>query len=341
MVTRAPVTYVVVERDDEVQLVASEGVPLVPFGSIARAEPGADCVFGAPMVCEDLTKHPLLQRSPLVTRVGGWRWFAAVPVPLPMLTLRVSLCCADPRLRVDRPPGFLDHLGSIAWGIANTLTMLSNIKEQQVEIARLTQSPPPVTSTVHEEPANFLAAAAGESSGVTMRFLLSTLIGQRRVLERGGLAYHALARWRSAIKPWQLDALRALKHEAPPALVDCVANDLATAAVDFHGAGSVDAVVPVACGNSGDMCLAYQLAEAVAARLGVTFTQAFDRIETSGSSHPRRNRSRPAMTLRAAPTNRVLLIDDVATSGAHIVEAAKLLRRTASAVLPLVWIGPR
>jgi len=35
----------------------------------------------------------------------------------------------------------------------------------------------------------------------------------------------------------------------------------------------------------------------------------------------------------------VLLIDDVATSGAHIEEAAMLLRAAAPAVLPLVWIA--
>ena len=341
MVTRAPVAYLVVLRDDEVQLIASEGVPLVPFGSISRAEPGADCVFGAPMVCENLTGHPLLRNSPLVTRVGGWRWFAAIPVPLPMLTHPVSLCCADPRTEIGRPSGYLEYLGNIVGGVANTLTMLSVIKEQQVQIARLSEASVATGSSVREEPAALAGLIGGEQPTVTMRFLLSTLIGQRRVLERSGVAYHALTRWRSAIKPWQIDALRALKHNPPAALIDCVANELATAAVDFHGRGSFDAVVPVACGNSGDMCMAYQLAEAVAARLDVAFTPAFDRIDTAGSSHPRKNKSRPAMKLRHKPTSRVLLIDDVATSGAHIAEAAKLLRQTAPAVLPLVWIGPR
>ena len=43
--------------------------------------------------------------------------------------------------------------------------------------------------------------------------------------------------------------------------------------------------------------------------------------------------------LRTAPTVPILLIDDVATSGAHIEEAAVLLRAAAPAVLPLVWIA--
>lgn len=89
------------------------------------------------------------------------------------------------------------------------------------------------------------------------------------------------------------------------------------------------------------MCLTFALAEAVAARLGVAFCPAFERIETTGSSHPRRNAGRPPMKLRDALTGRVLLIGDVATSGAHLAEAAMLLSKTASAVLPLVWIGAR
>ena len=343
--TRAPIAYLVVLRNDQVQLVASEGVSLIPFGSIARVEPGTDIIFDQPMLVQDLTEHPVLCVSPLVTRKGGWRWFAATPVPLPMLQHRVALCCADPRVGVERPGGIAANLHSVVLGVADTLTLLSVIGEQRNALAEQAAN----RQRCEEEHVAFVGKDAHlaaieqfvEPAGVTMRFLLSTLIGQRRMLERSNIAYHALARWRAAIKPWQIDALRALKAEPPAGLIDCVANELATAAVDFHGRGSVDVVVPVACGNSGEMCLAYQLAEAVAARLGVAFVSAFDRIETTGSSHPRRNGTRPGMKLRHAPTQRVLLIDDVATSGAHIAEATKLLRQSAAAVLPLVWIGAR
>lgn len=343
--TKAPIAYLVVLRDDEVQLVAYEGVSLVPFGSIARVEPGVDMIFGNAMLIENLAEHPVLKMNPLVTRHGGWRWFAATPVPLPMLQHRVALCCADPRLGIDRPAGFTDNLQSIVLGVADTLTMLSIIGEQQRALtickATVRQVEGQPVGSVREDRYAFTADANPEPSGVTMRFILSTLIAQRRLLERGNVAYHALARWRAAIKPWQIDALRALKTNPPAALIDCVANELATAAVDFHGRDSFDAVVPVACGNSGEMCLAYQLAQAVAAQLDVVFVEAFDHIATTGSSHPRRNATRPSMTLCQAPTRRVLLIDDVATSGSHIAEATRLLRKTAASVLPLVWIGAR
>lgn len=342
--TRAPIAYVVILRDDEVQLVAAAGFPIMPFGSVARAEPGVDSIFDEPMVVDDLTQHPLLKAHPLVTRTEGWRWFSTMPIPLPMLRHRVALCCADPRYGVVRPPRLTSNLSTIAVGIADTLTMLSVIATQSRAIAEHDARALPEVQAggmVREELQVLTAPSHTEPAGVTMRFLLSTLIGQRRMLERDGVTYHALSRWRATIKPWQVDALQALKTSPPPDLVNCIAHELATAAIDFHGAGSFDAVVPVACGNSGPMCLAYQLAQAVSERLGLAFAPAFDRIDTKGASHPRRNASRPAMRVRNAPSGRVLLIDDVATSGAHLAEAAKLLRKTASTVLPLVWIGAR
>lgn len=342
---RAPIAYVTILRDDEVQLVAAAGFPIMPFGSVTRAEPGVDAIFDEPMLVEDLTRHPVLKAHPLVTPTDGWRWFSATPIPLPMLRHRVALCCADPRLGVARPPRLTSNLASISVAVADTLTMLSVIAAQSRAIAerdRRAANDARPAFMVREDGLHVLTAPShAEPASVTMRFLLSTLIGQRRMLERDGITYHALSRWRAAIKPWQIDALQALKSDPPTALTNCIARELAIAAVDVHGPGSFDAVVPVACGNSGNLCLAHQLAQAVAEKLNVAFVPAFDRIDTTGSSHPRRNATRPSMTLRKAPAGRVLLIDDVATSGAHIAEAAKMLRKTAQAVLPLVWIGAR
>lgn len=213
-VTRAPIAYLAVLRDNEVQLIASGGVPFVPFGSIARAEPGADLIFDGAMLVEDLCEHPVLSKSPLVTRAGGWRWFAATLVPLPMLKHRIALCCADPRLKVERPHGLVTNLQSIVTGIADTLTMLSIIGEQRRKLHDLDKeanSRPGDIDVVRKDQSGPFAAHPSEPAAVTMRFLISTLIGHRRVLARNGVVYHALARWRAAIKPWQIDALRALK----------------------------------------------------------------------------------------------------------------------------------
>ena len=179
----------------------------------------------------------------------------------------------------------------------------------------------------------------GDSPGVVSRFLLATLIAQKRLLRRGPVPYHALYRWRSAVKDVQIAALKALKRDPGDAFLDAVAEDMAAAAGALFGSGTFKAVVPVPCGNSGDNCLSMRLARLIAVRLGVDFIDAFEPLPQTGGSHPKSNLRRPAMRLKVKPKVPVLLIDDVATSGAHIEEAAQLLRRTAPAVLPLVWIA--
>lgn len=179
----------------------------------------------------------------------------------------------------------------------------------------------------------------GDSPGVVSAFLLSTLIRQKRLLRRGPVAYHALARWRSAVKDTQIAALKALKRDPSDLFLSAVADEMVTAIGTLYGRKTFQAVTHVPCGNSGPGCLAAKLAKRVAERLDVAFIDAFDVLPPSGGSHPRGNARRASMTLREAPTVPVLLIDDVATSGAHIEEAAMLLRATAPAVLPLVWIA--
>lgn len=183
------------------------------------------------------------------------------------------------------------------------------------------------------------AFVAGDTPGVVSEFLLSTLIEQKRLLRRGPVAYHALYRWRSTVKDAQIAALKALKRDPGDAFLDAVAEKMSAGAGALFGTGTFRAVVPVPCGNSGENCLSMRLAQLIAVRLGVDFIDAFEPQPRTGGSHPKSNLRRAAMRLKVKPKVPVLLIDDVATSGAHIEEAALSLRRTAPAVLPLVWIA--
>lgn len=63
-----------------------------------------------------------------------------------------------------------------------------------------------------------------ESPGVVSDFLLSTLIRQKRLLRRGPVAYHALSRWRSAVKDTQIGALKTLKRELGDLFLGAVAD---------------------------------------------------------------------------------------------------------------------
>jgi hypothetical protein len=184
-----------------------------------------------------------------------------------------------------------------------------------------------------------VAAPRHESPGVVSEFLLTTLIRQKRLLRRGVVPYHALARWRTPIKDTQIAALKALKRDPGDAFLALIAEEMAQAARTLFGQQTFKGVTHVPCGNSGSNCLAARLASQVAANLGVEAIDAFEPLAPSGGSHPRGNTRRASMVLRQKPDVPVLLIDDVATSGAHIEEAAMLLRATAPAVLPLVWIA--
>jgi PAS domain-containing protein len=184
-----------------------------------------------------------------------------------------------------------------------------------------------------------LVSHHAESPGVVSSFLLTTLIRQKKLLKRGRISFHSTAKWRANVKDTQIAALRAIKTDPPQAFLAAVADEMASAASALFGSQTFKAVVPVPCGSSGPNCLSYRLAKLVAARLGVEFFDAFEPLPQLGSSHPKQNKRRPKMRLLKAPKVPVLLIDDVATSGEHIEEAATLLLQSAPAVLPLAWIS--
>jgi hypothetical protein len=186
---------------------------------------------------------------------------------------------------------------------------------------------------------NDLVGHHPESPGVVSSFLLTTLIRQKRLLKRGRIAYHGIAKWRANVKDTQIAALRAIKADPPHAFLAAVADEMATAASALFGSQTFKAVVPVPCGSSGPNCLSHRLAKLIAARLNVDFIDAFEPLPQIGSSHPKQNRRRLKMRIVDAPDVPVLLIDDVATSGEHIEEAATLLLQSSPAVLPLTWIA--
>jgi hypothetical protein len=189
------------------------------------------------------------------------------------------------------------------------------------------------------KPPNLPSKRVEESVSITSEFLLRTVIKQRRLLHRGNTAYHVVNRWRKNVKDSQLAALRAIKRDPPPSFVQLVAEELAASAELLFGRTTFGAVTNVPCGHSGKNCLAALVAREVAKLKNLPYLQAFDNLDVRGTSHPTRNSVRPKMRIVDPPQYPVLLIDDVATSGSHIAEAAKKLRVTSPAVFSLVWIS--
>jgi PAS domain-containing protein len=214
-----------------------------------------------------------------------------------------------------------------------------------IRVVSADSSQPVVLCTITDRTRTFalaeqLSVPEGDSPQVVSEFLLNTLIPQKRLLRRGPVPYHALYRWRSSIKDSQLAALKAIKRQPSEFFVATVADQLAAAATALYGQRTMQAVVAVPCGNSGPNCLANRLAAAVGERLALPHITAFADLPRTGGSHPRGNLRRPPMQLLEPVDRPVLLIDDVATSGVHLAEAAQALKTAgAPAVLPLVWLA--
>jgi adenine/guanine phosphoribosyltransferase-like PRPP-binding protein len=189
------------------------------------------------------------------------------------------------------------------------------------------------------EPAEPYVAANPEQPDVVSDFLLSTLIRRRSMRVRRDLVYFGVRSWRSPLKSYQISALRALKRNPPLAFLRTVAAEVADEAVRLAGRQAFQSVTAVPCGHSGPEGFSQQLGLQVARHLDLPFAPAFAYRPVSGSSHPKTNVTRPRMQMIAAPGGNTLLVDDVATSGAHMAEAGAMLRKAGTHVTPLAWIS--
>ncbi len=171
--------------------------------------------------------------------------------------------------------------------------------------------------------------------------LFDTLVERRSIRARNGINYMSLRSWRQNLRDFQMKALKELKKSpGSSSLPRLIGAEIAAEINSLLGQGAFSLVVPVPCGHSkSEACLSVEIARSVGHSLNLPVVQAFARHALSGSSHPKKNLSRPPLELIRQVGGSILLVDDVATSGTHLAEAANLLRPHAKSVLPLAWIG--
>jgi PAS domain S-box-containing protein len=174
----------------------------------------------------------------------------------------------------------------------------------------------------------------------THAFLMDTLVKRRAIRQRKTVNYLSLRGWRQPIRDYQIKALKALKQNIPPEFPKAIASEIAAEVESLFGKAGFKAIVPMPCGHSrGDSCLSLEVARALGAELSLPVIPAFIPQPLKGASHPKENAKRPPLALAHIIDQPVLLIDDVATSGAHIEEAVKLLKPTCKAVMAIAWIS--
>jgi hypothetical protein len=276
--------------------------------SFAVESPGSTCGFLA-------SSEPLFQASP---------YLASAPVDQSADSL-VTLTFVDDR------PGRLNDRVELE-GIRRFAELLGQLME---ECGGSGVSPSGVVS----EPASRYEGSRGENEAILADFLFSTLLDRPALKRRGEIAWHVCRTWRAPIKEHQLKALRLLKASPTQSFIDRVAGDLHLSAERLFGVSMLGEVTAVPCGHSGPGCFAQRVAQALARRLDRPFIELFAPLAVTGSSHPIKNKRRPRMQLLAEPKGPLLLIDDVATSGDHMSEAAGLLRGRGASTLSLAWIG--
>lgn len=174
---------------------------------------------------------------------------------------------------------------------------------------------------------------------IAVKFLSETIVRKRSLLSRNSVVYHSLNQWRTSIKSHQISAIRLLKETPDSPLVPLIRDEIKEWIFGTFGRKAFDTVVPVPCGHSGSDCLSRQISIAVAQQIGATQVDAFAPLKVRGSSHPRTNTTRPKMELCRPVKGRVLLVDDIASSGSHIEEAVRMLREIADSVVAVCWIG--
>tara|TARA_B100002003_G_scaffold86929_1_gene81355 strand:- start:4596 stop:5195 length:600 start_codon:yes stop_codon:yes gene_type:complete len=157
---------------------------------------------------------------------------------------------------------------------------------------------------------------------------------------RNGAAWLSARAWRANARRDQLAAIKLAKARVDAATISAAAQDIAVVLEAVLGPAPFVTCVP--CGHSRRQdCFGFRLAEAVAAAAGATLVEGWRFRPVEGSSHPRRNATLPPLEraddLSALPRP-LVVVDDIATSGFHIVEALNDARAQGASALGAVWI---
>lgn len=182
-------------------------------------------------------------------------------------------------------------------------------------------------------------AAPAQTSAVD-DFLLETLLRRPRLHRRGALAYVTFRAWRKPIRAHQISALRAIKRHDSPAIDQRIAQEMREGIEEMVGFGAFSVIVPIPGGHSRrEDALSVRIATQLGQLVGLPVVRAFAHTPLTGSSHPKANLRRPPLKPLMEVQSPAILIDDVATSGRHLEEAALLLRPSAGSVFAAAWIG--
>ncbi|WP_439618321.1 hypothetical protein [Shinella sp.] len=176
--------------------------------------------------------------------------------------------------------------------------------------------------------------------GVPVASPLGSLVSRRSIYTRNGIAWLSVRAWSSRARKEDVAALRSAKRSVDQVVIDGAAAEIADFAGMLIGRPVDWMVSTVAVGHSRRPdSFAVRMAEAVAGRLDVPFSKLFADRFVDGVSHPKEFSKLPQLNMLVQPTQPVILVDDVATSGWHLEEALTRLRQSGVPAMAIAWIS--
>jgi glutamine phosphoribosylpyrophosphate amidotransferase len=139
-----------------------------------------------------------------------------------------------------------------------------------------------------------------------------------------------------------VEALKAVKDSADMRWAEYIAEEVAGVMREpfaVYDGGTVVATTPAReSAKAGLPHFGLMIAREVAGRLGLTYVDLFEVQPTDRRGHhPMRKRLAPV--LKAVVEGwKVLLVNDVATSGFTMADCVRTLKQAGAAVMPIVWI---
>ncbi|MCR4265763.1 phosphoribosyltransferase [Nitratireductor sp. ZSWI3] len=175
-------------------------------------------------------------------------------------------------------------------------------------------------------------------------FLDETLLRKSSHRERNGTVFFSCRSWRRDLKKLQISSIRNLKRWPDERPVELISDQIAALAKKITNGEPYRFVVPVPAGSSQrDVNFASIIAPFVAQKLGSTCRNLLQgRISGphSASSHPRQSfRFEVSCPLNEKGEGLVLLVDDVATTGAHFGRSVACLRRLGYSAVCISWVS--
>jgi hypothetical protein len=169
---------------------------------------------------------------------------------------------------------------------------------------------------------------------------LGSLVWRPALRSRHGVYWLSCRSWREATRAVDLGLLKGAKQCREPTTIAAIAAEVVEVVTGTLGPLPGWSVTAVAPGHSRvSDNFAVLLGHQVAAGLGLPYQQCFADRFMPGSSHPRTNADLPPLEWVAKPTGPVLLVDDLATSGFHVEEAAGVLRSCGVTTVALTWLS--